>query len=371
MILLKFCLRLLEIIASLVLFSLLSGTYTLRKRKKVDFNLLAEGNLSDNDFIPDPPRLPAVGPDGLTGRRTAGLSAESAAKRAARVRKKKPFDKAHFMNYNRRLLRLRKGVCVLLETLFPEMVYPRRFNPETHSVDYLVDYIHRVVEDRELMPSRISRCYGDIDWDLTVLVCSAPKDCLRRLRRKLMKLLKAILPGLKVNKYFDHSSASVDALIEEITFVNEEQCQSGLVASSQDEQDTKPAAAAAAVPAPAPGDVHGATGTTSAARPKSATVTRGDPAAGGDHAPSSSTQQKHSRSNGADAHGKRTSSKSSSSSNTKASAAAHSRSTQVAEGESGTGPPTKKPRRESSSNPSPHPAPSSKSSSKESTQSTS
>ena len=32
-----------------------SGTYTLRKRKKVNFNLLAEGNLSDNDFIPDPP----------------------------------------------------------------------------------------------------------------------------------------------------------------------------------------------------------------------------------------------------------------------------------------------------------------------------
>ena len=218
-----------------------SGTYTLRKRKKVNFNLLAEGNLSDNDFIPDPPE-PKKGVEFV----------ESPHKKSGRARKKKPFDKAHFMNYNRRLLRLRKGVCVLLETLFPEMVYPRRFNPESHAVDYFVDYISLVVQDKELTPSRISRCYGEIDWDPTVMLCSTPKDCLRHLRRRLMKMLKALLPGLKVNRYFDHSSASVDALIEEITFVNAQN------ASSQISHPN----------VPLPSDLDGASPTCTADKPK-------------------------------------------------------------------------------------------------------
>ena len=188
-----------------------SGNYTLRKRKKVNFNLLAEGNLNDDDFIPDPPEI----------KKKSGEFIESPHKKNGRARKKKPFDKAHFMNYNRRLLRLRKGVCVLLETLFPEMIYPRRFNPESHAVDYLIDHISNIVQDKELpSSSRMSRCYGDLDWDVTILLCSTPKDCLRHLRRRIMKLLKALLPGLKTNRYFDHSSASVDALVEEITFVN-------------------------------------------------------------------------------------------------------------------------------------------------------
>ena len=218
-----------------------SGTYTLRKRKKVNFNLLAEGNLSDNDFIPDPPE-PKKGVEFI----------ESPHKRSGRPRKKKPFDKAHFMNYNRRLLRLRKGVCVLLETLFPEMVYPRRFNPESHAVDYFVDYISLVVQDKEQTPARISRCYGEIDWDPTVVLCSTPKDCLRHLRRRLMKMLKALLPGLKVNRYFDHSSASVDALIEEITFVNAQN------ASSQMNHPN----------VPLPSDLDGSSPTCTAAKPK-------------------------------------------------------------------------------------------------------
>ena len=217
------------------------GTYTLRKRKKVNFNLLAEGNLSDNDFIPDPPE-PKKGAEFI----------ESPHKKSGRPRKKKPFDKAHFMNYNRRLLRLRKGVCVLLETLFPEMVYPRRFNPESHAVDYFVDYISLVVQDKEQTPARISRCYGEIDWDPTVVLCSTPKDCLRHLRRRLMKMLKALLPGLKVNRYFDHSSASVDALIEEITFVNAQN------ASSQMSHPN----------VPLPSDLDGANPTCTAAKPK-------------------------------------------------------------------------------------------------------
>ena len=228
-----------------------SGTsYTLRKRKKVNFNLLAEGNLSDDDFIPDPP-LPPKKPGGGGG----DFIESPPHKKNGRARKRKPFDKAHFLNYNRRLLRLRSGVCVLLETLFPEMVYPRRFNPESHSVDYLVDYISLVVQDKETAPSRISRCYGDIDWDPTVMLCSAPKDCLRHLRRRLMKMLKALLPGLKVNRYFDHSSASVDALIEEITFVNAQQ------ASSHPS-------------VPLPSELDGASPTCTAVKPKAIDVKR-------------------------------------------------------------------------------------------------
>ena len=87
-------------------------------------------------------------------------------------------------------------------------------------MDYFVDYISLVAQDKERTPGRISRCYGEIGWESAVMLCSTPKDCLRHLRRRLMKMLKALLPGLKVNRYFDHSSASVDALIEEITFVN-------------------------------------------------------------------------------------------------------------------------------------------------------
>ena len=84
------------------------------------------------------------------------------------------------------------------------------------------------------------------------MLCSTPKDCLRHLRRRLMKMLKALLPGLKVNRYFDHSSASVDALIEEITFVNAQN------ASSQMSHPN----------VPLPSDLDGASPTCTAAKPK-------------------------------------------------------------------------------------------------------
>ena len=186
-----------------------SGTnYKLRKRKKVNFNLLAEGNLEDEDLEPDSP---------IKRKRSSIETPESISKRK---RKQKPFDKTHFLSYNKRLLRLRRNVCTMFDTLFPDMIYPRRFNPENHSVDYLVEHISNVVQDKEMMPYRISRCYGNVDWDVSIVVCATPKDCLRHLRRRIVVLLKALLPGLKLNRHFDHSSASVDTLIEEVTNLN-------------------------------------------------------------------------------------------------------------------------------------------------------
>ncbi len=132
------------------------------------------------------------------------------------LRKPRGINVTRLADYLQKVLHLRHSVCELLRVLFPELLYPPHFFKDTHSVEALIDQVVCAVTDQQILYGLPAPPEGASQFDVKVVVCKSPRECLQHLRRKVVYLLKVLLPGLKISHSFDPTSRCVDKLLEEV-----------------------------------------------------------------------------------------------------------------------------------------------------------
>ena len=133
--------------------------------------------------------------------------------------RRKNINIRNFTQNHERVINLRREVCHLFRALFPDLEYPRRFSEETLSVEFLMDQVMDAVGEAQCRPLGFQP-YGELGSDVKVVLCKTPQSCLHHLRRKVCRLLKALLPELNLTDKFDRSGAAVDTLLSEVISSN-------------------------------------------------------------------------------------------------------------------------------------------------------
>jgi hypothetical protein len=118
---------------------------------------------------------------------------------------------------------LRHLICELIAVVFPQINYPPRFNPDTHSVEALVEQIISAITDKDIVFGLPQPEGGASPFDVKVVLCKTPHDCLAHLRRRIVYLLEVLLPDLEITKDFDRNSRRVEKLVTEVIARNDEE----------------------------------------------------------------------------------------------------------------------------------------------------
>ena len=136
-------------------------------------------------------------------------------------KKVKPINVRRFEDQVQKVFQLRHRVCVMFQTVFPELQYPERFRQDTKVVEDLMDQVIEAAKQNEDCPSPDStQSYGSVNWDPQVLLCKSPRKCLLALRHKICRMLLAVLPTLQLEDDFDRGSRSVDRLLDDVIYLN-------------------------------------------------------------------------------------------------------------------------------------------------------
>ena len=123
------------------------------------------------------------------------------------------FNVRIFILQQRKVVKLRRQVYRLFRTVFPALPYPRKFSPTTPVLDFLLEQVIDAVKGRHSnKPKALCLDCSQVQ-DISIVLCRTPRTCIRHLRRKVYRLLRAILPDLQVHDNFDANSDDVDKLL--------------------------------------------------------------------------------------------------------------------------------------------------------------
>ena len=140
----------------------------------------------------------------------------------------RPAKKPHKLNPKRfikaeqKVNRLRRSAVKFLKAVFPNLDYP---SPKRMlaTVDVLLNQVLDCLLDRK--PSHANRRLqaipvNDDVKDVRIMICQSPLSCMRHLRHKICRVIKAVLPNLDLHWLSDQNTEQVDALLRYITQQN-------------------------------------------------------------------------------------------------------------------------------------------------------
>jgi hypothetical protein len=130
------------------------------------------------------------------------------------------FNVKRFIKADKKIMQLRREALKFLKTVFPDMDFPS-CKRGLVTVDVLLSQVLDCVMCRRHSGKRLQVIPTQHQiLDVRILACKSPQACLRHLRRKICRVLQALLPDLDLSSPFNQGSDSVDALLKEITHCN-------------------------------------------------------------------------------------------------------------------------------------------------------
>ena len=128
------------------------------------------------------------------------------------------FNVKRFVKADKRVTQLRREIIKFVKTVFPDVDLPSS-KRSLATVDVLLSQVLNCVLDRPHSGRQVISTSHE-PMDVEIVVCKSPQACLRHLRRKICRVLQAVLPDLDLSWPFNQGSDSVDALLKEIVQCN-------------------------------------------------------------------------------------------------------------------------------------------------------